>query len=105
MKIGTEIIFGTENPKMIIPVTIDKGFGPHLANVTKNEKSRFPIIVRDQTWYGCRIWHEDSENQGPVESRQRGGRQLFTCFHKIVHILFEMRMRWRRRRRKKEDVM
>ena len=55
---------------MIVPTTVDKGVGPHLATVAADEKygsRRLVLVPIFSENYG------DSENPSPDKQRQRGG--------------------------------
>ena len=49
----------------------DKGLGPHLATVAKDEKIRLPTTVYANNQN--HIWYDESEDHPLDEQQQRGG--------------------------------
>ena len=58
---------------MIVPTAVDKGVGPHLATVAKDEKIWFRTTGIAKNRYQDQMRYGDSENHSPDEQRQRGG--------------------------------
>ena len=72
-KIGTWTIFGAVNPKVIVPMTSDKGVWQNLATVAKDKKIRLPTRVYARNRNQDHIWYDEPENHPLDEHRPSGG--------------------------------